>query len=69
MLLEFAASVRAVRPVRIAGVLAVAWIVLAVAGCGIKGPLRPATPPAPVATDVGPPLPPADREPPSPIKP
>jgi len=69
MLREFAASVRAVRPVRIAAVLAVAWIVLAVAGCGIKGPLRPVTQPAPVTTDVGPPLPPADREPPSPLTP
>jgi hypothetical protein len=43
-------------------------VAVAAAGCGIKGPLRQAPPPAPAATDVGPP-PPAEPTPPSPQKP
>ena len=62
MLRDFAAAVRA-RRVRFAVALAVASIALAATGCGIKGPLRPATPPAPAATEMGPPLPPSAPDP------
>jgi len=57
MLREFPAVVRA-GPHRIAALLVVASMAIAMTGCGIKGPLRPATPPPPPpATDIGPPAP------------
>ena len=58
MLRDFAVPVR-VRPVRIAACWPSCRSPLPRPGCGIKGPLRPATPPptAPSATDVGPPAP------------
>jgi predicted small lipoprotein YifL len=64
MLRDFDVPIRASRRARIAVVLAVAWVAVAAAGCGIKGPLRPVTPPGttPPATDMGPPLPPAEPE-------
>lgn len=63
MLRDFDVRIGASSPARIAAVLAVAWFAIATAGCGIKGPLRPATQaaPTPSATDVGPP-PPAEPE-------
>jgi predicted small lipoprotein YifL len=60
MLRDFAMPIRASRRARIAVVLALTWFAVAATGCGIKGPLRPATPPptTPSATEMGPPPPP-----------
>jgi len=54
------------RAMRIATALFVASIALALTACGIKGPLRPATPTTPPATDVGPPAPAPPPAPPVP---
>ncbi len=60
MLRDFDVPIGASLRARIAVVVAVVSFAFAAAGCGIKGPLRPATPAVaiPSATDVGPPLPP-----------
>jgi predicted small lipoprotein YifL len=68
MLRDFAASVCA-RPARIAAALIVASIVIAMSGCGIKGPLRLPPPPAPPATEMGPPAPSPEPDSPSPRNP
>jgi predicted small lipoprotein YifL len=60
MLRDFDTPIRASCRARIAFVLAIAWVAVATTGCGIKGPLRPATPPptTPSGTEMGPPQPP-----------
>ena len=73
MLRDFAAAVRAVRRARIVSALAATAVIGAAPGCGIKGPLRPAAPPAPATApappDAAPSTPATEPDPATPRKP
>jgi predicted small lipoprotein YifL len=73
MLRDFVAAVRPARRARIVPALAVSAVIGAAAGCGIKGPLRPAAPPAPTTApaplDVAPVAPATEANPTTPRKP